>query len=85
MISGVQRPTAGEVALRGARLSGRDVEDVAALGVTRTFQTPVMFWGLTVRESIEVALSARARRVDVSAVAGARAARVRARVAGPPP
>jgi branched-chain amino acid transport system ATP-binding protein len=60
VISGVQRPTAGDVALRGARLSGRDVEDVAALGVTRTFQTPVMFWGLTVRESIEVALSARA-------------------------
>jgi len=60
VISGVQRPTAGEVALSGARLSGRDVEDVAALGVTRTFQTPVMFWGLTVRESIEVALSARA-------------------------
>jgi branched-chain amino acid transport system ATP-binding protein len=60
VISGVQRPTAGDVALRGTRLSGRDVEDVAALGVTRTFQTPVMFWGLTVRESIEVALSARA-------------------------
>ncbi|HEY0381569.1 MAG TPA: ATP-binding cassette domain-containing protein [Candidatus Elarobacter sp.] len=60
VISGVQRPTAGDVALSGTRLSGRDVEDVAALGVTRTFQTPVMFWGLTVRESIEVALSARA-------------------------
>ena len=60
VVSGVQRPTAGEVSLGGARLSGRDVEDVAALGVTRTFQTPVMFWGLTVRESIEVALSARA-------------------------
>jgi branched-chain amino acid transport system ATP-binding protein len=60
VISGVQRPTAGEVALGGTRLSGRDVEDVAALGVTRTFQTPVMFWGLTVRESIEVALNARA-------------------------
>jgi ABC-type branched-subunit amino acid transport system ATPase component len=60
VISGVQRPTAGEVTLSGTRLTGRDVEDVAALGVTRTFQTPVMFWGLNVRQSIEVALTARA-------------------------
>jgi ABC-type branched-subunit amino acid transport system ATPase component len=60
VISGVQKPTSGSVSLGGVRLTGRGVEDVAALGVTRTFQTPVMFWGLTVRESIEVALTARA-------------------------
>ena len=60
VISGVQRPTGGEVTLNNVRLTGRAVEDVAALGVTRTFQTPVMFWGLTVRQSIEVALAARA-------------------------
>ncbi len=59
VISGVQRPTAGSVSLAGTALTGRSVENVAALGVTRTFQTPVMFWGLTVRESIEVALAAR--------------------------
>ena len=59
VISGVQRPTAGEVVLGATRLTGRTVEDVAACGVTRTFQTPVMFWGLTVRESVEVALAAR--------------------------
>jgi ABC-type branched-subunit amino acid transport system ATPase component len=60
VISGVQKPTSGSVSLGATRLSGRAVEDVAALGVTRTFQTPVMFWGLTVRESVEVALTARA-------------------------
>ena len=59
VISGVQRPTSGTVSLGGVRLTGRSVAHVAALGVTRTFQTPVMFWGLTVRESIEVALGAR--------------------------
>ncbi len=59
VISGVQRPTAGSVMLGSVRLTGRSVARVAALGVTRTFQTPVMFWGLTVRESIEVALGAR--------------------------
>jgi ABC-type branched-subunit amino acid transport system ATPase component len=60
VISGVQRPTAGEVLLNGTRLSGRSVHDIAARGVTRTFQTPVMFWGLTVRESVALALAARA-------------------------
>jgi ABC-type branched-subunit amino acid transport system ATPase component len=60
VISGVQRPTAGDVHLGATRLTNRTVHDVAALGVTRTFQTPVMFWGLTVRESVEVALAARA-------------------------
>jgi branched-chain amino acid transport system ATP-binding protein len=58
VISGVQRPTRGEVSLGGVRLTGRSVDRVAALGVTRTFQTPVMFWGLTVRESLAVALAA---------------------------
>ena len=59
VISGVQRPTAGTVRLGDVMLTGRSVDRVAACGVTRTFQTPVMFWGLTVRESIAVALAAR--------------------------
>ncbi|MDB5094835.1 MAG: putative branched chain amino acid transporter ATP-binding subunit [Candidatus Eremiobacteraeota bacterium] len=59
VISGVQRPTAGGVSLGTVPLTGCSVHRVAALGVTRTFQTPVMFWGLTVRESIAVALAAR--------------------------
>jgi branched-chain amino acid transport system ATP-binding protein len=59
VISGVQMPTSGFVTLGGKRLTGRSVAAVAALGVTRTFQTPVMFWGLDVRESIAVALGAR--------------------------
>jgi ABC-type branched-subunit amino acid transport system ATPase component len=59
VISGVQRPTSGEVVLDGQRLSNCSVDKVASFGVTRTFQTPVMFWGLTVRESVVVALAAR--------------------------
>ncbi|HYZ15976.1 MAG TPA: ABC transporter ATP-binding protein [Candidatus Acidoferrum sp.] len=57
-ISGVQRPSAGRIALDDLPLTGRDVEEIAALGVTRTFQTPMMFAGLTARESVEVALAA---------------------------
>jgi branched-chain amino acid transport system ATP-binding protein len=59
VISGVQRPTSGEVLLGDVRLTRRSVDEIAALGVTRTFQTPIMFWGLTVRESVAVALAAR--------------------------
>jgi branched-chain amino acid transport system ATP-binding protein len=59
VISGLQRPTAGMVLLDGMQLTGQRVDQIAARGVTRTFQTPVMFWGLTVRESIAIALAAR--------------------------
>jgi ABC-type branched-subunit amino acid transport system ATPase component len=58
VISGVQHPTSGTVFLGDVQLTGRPVDRVAALGVTRTFQTPVMFWGLTVRESVCIALTA---------------------------
>lgn len=58
VISGVQQPTSGRVALGAVQLTGCSVHRIAALGVTRTFQTPVMFWGLTVRESLAVALAA---------------------------
>ncbi|MGH7327640.1 MAG: ATP-binding cassette domain-containing protein, partial [Polyangiaceae bacterium] len=43
---------------------------IAALGVTRTFQTPIMFWGLTVRESVAVALAARSHRTNLSVLDG---------------
>jgi len=59
VISGIQVPTNGEVVFAGTRLRGRSIARIAALGITRTFQTPVMFWGLTVRESVAVALEAR--------------------------
>jgi branched-chain amino acid transport system permease protein len=59
VISGVQPPTSGTVTLGATKLTGHSVDRVASLGVTRTFQTPVMFWGLTVRESLCVALTAR--------------------------
>jgi ABC-type branched-subunit amino acid transport system ATPase component len=69
VISGVQRPTSGYVMLDDDVLTSLPVHRVAALGVTRTFQTPIMFWGLTVRESVMVALAARAQRVERTMVA----------------
>jgi branched-chain amino acid transport system ATP-binding protein len=59
VISGVQVPTSGTVRLGDVLLTGKSVAQIAACGVTRTFQTPMMFWGLNVRESVAVALAAR--------------------------
>jgi len=59
VISGVQKPTHGSVTLGTTALTGRDVAWIAGHGVTRTFQTPMMFWGLDVRESIAAALATR--------------------------
>ena len=64
VISGVQHPARGRVRLDDVVLTGRPVHRVASLGVTRTFQTPVMFWGLTVRESLMVALDAHAHEAE---------------------
>jgi len=61
VISGLQRPSAGTVTLGDRRLTHLPMYRIAALGITRTYQTPVMFWGLNVCESLMVALDARAR------------------------
>jgi ABC-type branched-subunit amino acid transport system ATPase component len=61
VISGLQRPSTGTVTLDDRKLTHLQMHRIAALGVTRTFQTPVMFWGLSVCESLMVALEASAR------------------------
>jgi len=71
VISGVQRPSSGFVALDTTVLTRLPVHRIAGLGVTRTFQTPVMFWGLTVRESLMVALDAHKRAGDDALARGA--------------
>ena len=68
-ISGIQRPSGGCVVLDDCVLTDLPVHRIAALGVTRTFQTPVMFWGLSVRESVIVALAARTHRVESTLLA----------------
>ncbi len=59
VISGLQRPSTGIVTLDDRKLTRLPMHRIAALGVTRTFQTPVMFWGLSVCESLMVALETR--------------------------
>ncbi|MDR1377127.1 MAG: ABC transporter ATP-binding protein [Synergistaceae bacterium] len=55
-ISGVYRPTAGEIHLDGRRTDGLPPHRMAALGIGRTFQIVRPFSGLSVRDNVAVAL-----------------------------
>ncbi|WP_018635095.1 branched-chain amino acid ABC transporter ATP-binding protein/permease [Parafrankia elaeagni] len=52
LITGVYAPDEGSITLAGRPISGRRVHDVARSGVVRTFQTPMLFPGETVRENV---------------------------------
>jgi branched-chain amino acid transport system permease protein len=60
LISGVYRPKSGEMLLDGGSLAGLRRDEVARLGIGRTYQIPRPFGDLTVRENIATALMFRA-------------------------
>ena len=60
-IAGFERPTAGEVRYKGARISGLPPHKVARMGVVRTFQETTIFKSMTVRENVIVAHHLRSR------------------------
>jgi ABC-type branched-subunit amino acid transport system ATPase component len=62
VLSGLQRPNAGRVWLRGEDVTGVSPRTRARRGLARTFQQPELFMGLTVREHLVVAYRARMSR-----------------------
>lgn len=56
MISGVYKPTGGEIWFDGKRTDGLPPHKMASLGVGRTFQVVKPFSGLSVEENVIVAL-----------------------------
>src|SRR5262249_18551363 len=62
MLRGQLRADAGEVRLKGERLSGLPPHQVARRGVGRTFQITATFATLTAIENVQTALFARQRR-----------------------
>ena len=54
LLSGLYRPDAGEVALRGQRIDRMRPHEITARGVARTFQIPKLFWNMTVLENVLV-------------------------------
>jgi branched-chain amino acid transport system ATP-binding protein len=54
-ITGVHTPDSGSIRLHGEAIHGRTPDEVATRGVGRTFQTPRIFGGMTVRENLAFA------------------------------
>jgi ABC-type branched-subunit amino acid transport system ATPase component len=62
VLSGLQRPNAGSVWLRGEDVTRASPRARASRGLARTFQQPELFQGLTVREHLVLAHRARVAR-----------------------
>jgi branched-chain amino acid transport system ATP-binding protein len=58
VLSGFQKPSAGEVRLEGRRFADTTPDAFARAGIARTFQAVRLFKGLSVSENLEVSLVA---------------------------
>ncbi len=54
VVTGLLAPTAGRIRYRGADLAGLSPARIAALGIIRTFQNPMVFGEMTVAENVMV-------------------------------
>ncbi len=59
LISGIHRPTSGQVRFAGTEITQAQPSRIARLGLVRTFQHIRLFRNLTVRENVEVAAQAK--------------------------
>ena len=70
-ITGYIAPAAGAVSYRGARLNGRKPNEIAQLGVVRTFQKTSVFGGLSVLDNVLVGLHLRSKQQPLAILLGA--------------
>jgi len=68
LITGVYRPTAGRVTLRGEDLIGKRSPEIISRGIARTFQNIRLFKELTVLDNVRVAGYARAGYSPIAAL-----------------
>jgi branched-chain amino acid transport system ATP-binding protein len=61
LVSGVSRPDAGRVTFRGEAIQGRPPHEVAARGLSRTFQQIRLFSGMSALENVMVGAHVRGR------------------------
>jgi len=61
LVSGVYRPTSGDIRFRGESIVGLAPHDTARHGITRTFQNIRLFGGMSVVENVKVARHHRTR------------------------
>jgi branched-chain amino acid transport system ATP-binding protein len=55
VVTGVHAPDSGCIRLGGREIQGKSPDEIARLGVGRTFQTPRVFRGMTVAENVAFA------------------------------
>ncbi len=55
LITGVYEPTEGEILLNGKKINGKRPDEIAKLGIARTFQNIRLFKDLTVLENVLIA------------------------------
>ncbi len=68
LITGIYRPTEGEILLGGRKITGRRPDQIARLGIARTFQNIRLFSGLDVLGNVMVGQHLRLRADPASAV-----------------
>jgi len=61
LITGVYRPTEGEILFNGHNLVGRRSDQIVSMGIARTFQTIRLFRDLSVLDNVRIARFARTR------------------------
>jgi branched-chain amino acid transport system ATP-binding protein len=59
MLTGVYRPTAGQILFEGTEVTGLRPYEIAALGIARTFQNIRLFKDLTVLDNVRIACDIR--------------------------
>jgi branched-chain amino acid transport system ATP-binding protein len=60
IVTGYVKPTQGQVFFKGRDVTGRDPRELTRLGITRSFQIPQLYTGLSILENMLIALSIRA-------------------------
>lgn len=75
LVSGVYKPTAGQISFDGQRTDGLSPHVIAGLGIGRTFQIVQPFGKLTVLENIMIGAFLRHRSVDDARAVALRVAR----------
>ena len=56
MLTGVYKPTEGDIILDGTNITGKNSEKICRAGIARTFQNIRLFDQLTVLENVKVGL-----------------------------
>jgi|MudIll2142460700_1097286.scaffolds.fasta_scaffold34776_4 branched-chain amino acid transport system ATP-binding protein len=67
LVTGILLPTGGIISLNGETISGRRPQEIARLGVSRTFQNVLLFGRMTVLENVMVGRHTRSQASVLSA------------------